>query len=182
MAQKSTVYKAHVNVADITQHKYLEKHLILALHPSETLKRMMLRIIAWSLYADEKLEFTKGICDAAEPDLWIKDLNDDVLLWIDLGLPDLKRIKKACNKSDQVVIFTYDDKAAEQWKKQNLNKLHQYHNLTIINIWDEVLNVVEKEISRTMTIQVNIEDGQMMLGLGETVITIEPQMWKVEGF
>lgn len=178
MALKATVYKATVNVADMNRNVYLEQTLTLAKHPSETEQRMMLRLIAWAMYADEKLQFTKGLCDETEPELWIKNYTDDVELWVELGLPDEKRLKKACTQSEQVVLFTYDDNASRVWKDQYLNKLYPFTNLTIINIADEVLDTAASVVERTMTIQATIEDGQIWLSIGETVIAVVPEVWK----
>ena len=61
MALKATIYKAVVNVADIDRNQFLDASLTLARHPSETQERMMLRLLAWIKYADERLQFTRGL-------------------------------------------------------------------------------------------------------------------------
>lgn len=58
MALKATIYKATVNVADLDRNQFLDASLTLARHPSETQERMMLRLLAWLKYADERLQFT----------------------------------------------------------------------------------------------------------------------------
>ncbi len=55
MALKATIYKAAVNVADLDRNQFLDANLTLAQHPSETQERMMLRLLAWIKYADERL-------------------------------------------------------------------------------------------------------------------------------
>ncbi|WP_407333783.1 YaeQ family protein [Enterovibrio sp. 27052020O] len=178
MALKATVYKASINVADMSRGVYLDHAVTLAQHPSETDKRMMLRLLAWTLYADERLQFTKGLCDESEPELWIKNYSDEIELWVELGLPDEKRLKKACSLAKEVVLFTYDDHAARVWKTQMLNKLHPFKNLTIINVMDEVLDAAAASLSRTMSIQATIEDGQVWFSIGDTVVAIQPEIWK----
>ena len=61
MALKATIYKAVVNVADLDRNQFLDASLTLARHPSETQERMMLRLLAWIKYADERLQFTRGL-------------------------------------------------------------------------------------------------------------------------
>ena len=56
MALKATIYKATVNVADLDRNQFLDASLTLARHPSETQERMMLRLLAWLKYADERLQ------------------------------------------------------------------------------------------------------------------------------
>ena len=78
MALKATVYKASINVADMTRQVYIDHTVTLAQHPSETEQRLMLRLLAWTLYADERLQFTKGLCDGSESELWIKNYSDEL--------------------------------------------------------------------------------------------------------
>ncbi len=59
--------------------------------------------------ANEQLRFTKGLSTDDEPELWEKSLTDDIELWIDLGQPDEKRIRKACGRAKKVIICTYDE-------------------------------------------------------------------------
>jgi hypothetical protein len=74
MALKATIYKATVNVADLDRNQFLDASLTLAQHPSETQERMMLRLLAWIKYADERLQFTRGLSSDDELKLWL--LND----------------------------------------------------------------------------------------------------------
>ncbi|MFD2178214.1 YaeQ family protein [Veronia pacifica] len=178
MSLKSTIYKAHVNVADMDRNVYVDQSLTLAKHPSETEQRMMLRILGWCLFADENLQFTKGLCVDSEPELWKKTYCDTVELWIELGLPDEKRIKRACSLSSRVVLLTYNDNASSVWKKQSLNKLYPFANLTVINVQDEILDAAANEVERTMSIQATIEDELVWFSIGDKVISIKPDMWK----
>ena len=78
MALKATIYKATVNVADLDRNQFLDASLTLARHPSETQERMMLRLLAWLKYADERLQFTRGLCADDEPEAWRR--NDHLAL------------------------------------------------------------------------------------------------------
>ena len=104
MATKATISKALLNIANMDSQYYAEHNLTMAKHPSETDLRLMVRLVAFILNADENLVFTKGISQEDEPDLWKKSLGGDIELWIDLGQPDVKRIKKACGRSKEVII------------------------------------------------------------------------------
>lgn len=95
MALKATIYKAVVNVADLDRNQFLDAALTLARHPSETQERMMLRLLAWIKYADERLQFTRGLSAEDEPEAWLRNDHLGIDLWIELGLPDERRIKKS---------------------------------------------------------------------------------------
>ena len=87
MALKSTIYKADCQIADIDRGYYQPHNLTIALHPSETEERMMVRLLAFVLNAHEHLQFCKGLSADDEPDLWQKSLTDDIELWIESVCP-----------------------------------------------------------------------------------------------
>jgi uncharacterized protein YaeQ len=68
--------------------------LTLARHPSETQERMMLRLLAWIKYADERLQFTRGFCADDEPEAWLRNDHLGIDLWIELGLPDERGLRR----------------------------------------------------------------------------------------
>lgn len=163
MALKATIYKAAVNVADLDRQQFLETSLTLARHPSETQERMMLRLLAWIIHADERLQFTRGLCADDEPEIWLRNDHMGIELWVELGLPDERRLRKAVNQSSQVVLFTYNDRAAQVWWQQNQDKLRQYKNLAIWYINDEQLAKVSKLADRTMSLQATLQEGIIWL-------------------
>ncbi|MDO6706718.1 YaeQ family protein [Photobacterium sp. 1_MG-2023] len=178
MALKATIYKAQVNVADMDRDCYLDGSFTLACHPSETLQRLMLRVLAWGLNADPELTFTKGLCETDEPDLWKKNLNDEIEIWVELGLPDEKRIRKAAQKSAQVVIYAYGDHAAPVWWQAMKSKAAQYKNVTVVFIDDEVMDSMADMVERTMQLQLTIEGEHAWLSSASSNCTIVPQWWQ----
>ncbi len=107
MALKATIFKAELQIADIDRSYYQAHSLTLARHPSETEQRMMVRLLAFALHADERLLFGRGLSTDDEPDLWLKNLHDEIELWIELGQPDEKRVRKTCARARNVIIYTY---------------------------------------------------------------------------
>ncbi|WP_086479007.1 YaeQ family protein [Oceanospirillum sanctuarii] len=177
MALKSTVYKATVNLADMDRGVYLDQSLTLAQHPSETDERMMLRILAWSLNAVEGLEFTKGLCVDDEPEIWKKNYSDEIELWIELGNPDEKWLRKASSRAQQVILYTYGDNAAPIWWQQNKSKLSRFENLQVWNISDAVIEQLAQMTERTMQIQVTIQDGTAWFNCGDLTAEVRPERW-----
>ncbi len=175
MAAKATIYKALLNIANMDSHYYAEHNLTLAKHPSETDLRLMIRLIAFVLNADESLEFTKGISQEDEPDLWKKSLGGDIELWVDLGQPDEKRIKKACGRSEKVIIYTYQEGMATSWWKQIETSLTRFSNLQVIHL--EMDGDIETLAKRAMSLQANISDGELTLIDEEQSIMIREKSW-----
>ncbi len=178
MALKATIFKADLNIADMDRNVYQDHALTIARHPSENDLRMMVRILAFALFAHEDLEFTKGLCVDDEPDIWRKNMSDEIELWIDLGQPDEKRLRKACGRAKQVVIVTYQARSATVWWEQVKNKLTRFDNLSVINLPDEAVEALTQLARRHMRLQCTIQDGQAWLGDGEQTVAVEPVIWR----
>ena len=54
MALKSTIFKAELQVSDLDRNHFATHSLTIARHPSETDERMMVRLLAFALNADER--------------------------------------------------------------------------------------------------------------------------------
>src|SRR5260221_12973898 len=134
MALKATIFKAELHIADMERGYYHDHALIVARHPSETDERMMVRLLAFALNADETLAFGAGLSTDDEPDLWRKDLTGSIKTWIDVGLPDEKRVRKACGRADEVFVYSYGGHAAQLWWQQVGDKLARSHKLTVIDL------------------------------------------------
>lgn len=159
MALRATIYKTELNVADTDRGYYASHNLTLARHPSETDERLMVRVLAYALYADtdETLEFTRGLSENDEPDLWRKDLTGAITLWIETGLPDERRILKACSRSDAAVIIAYG-RNADLWWQGVRNKVSRQDKLTVLKLPADATLALEKLAERKMTLNVNIQD------------------------
>lgn len=175
MATKATIYKALLNIANMDSHYYAEHNLTMAKHPSETDLRLMVRLVAFILNADEELEFCKGISQEDEPDLWQKSLGGEIELWIDLGQPDEKRIKKACGRSERVIIYTYQEGMATSWWKQIKTSLTRFSNLQVIHL--DIDGDIEQLTTRSMSLQANISDNELTLIDDEHSVLIREKNW-----
>ena len=176
MALKSTIYKIDLNIADMDRQYYGQHTLTLARHPSETDERLMVRLLAFTLYATDSLIFGKGLSDDEEPDLWQKDLTGAIQRWIDVGLPTEKDIRKACGRSQQVVVVLYGGRIADMWWAANSKALLKTNNLTVINLPETqpLANLAE----RGMNISCTIQDGQIMVGYDGGSVDITPVQLK----
>ena len=173
MAIKSTIFKVNLQIADMERHYYQDHALTIARHPSETDERMMVRLLAFALHAHEYLEFGQGMTADDEADIWRKDLTGAIELWIDVGLPDEKLIRKACGRANQVMIYTYGGRTAEMWFAQNSSQFERLKNLTVVNLPSENTRAMAKLAQRNMQLQCTIQDGQVWLGDGNESVMVE---------
>lgn len=178
MALKATVFKAELAIADMDRHYYHTHALTLARHPSETDERMMVRLLAFALNASESLTFTKGLSTDDEPDLWQRDLGDDIDLWIELGQQDEKRIRKACSRAKAVIIYTYSGNAAEIWWQQNRHLLDRFDKLEVVALSSDACRQLVTLAQRSMRLQCTIEDGVVWIGDVEQMVEVGITHWK----
>ncbi|MBE0575084.1 MAG: YaeQ family protein [Desulfuromonadales bacterium] len=178
MAQSATIFKAHLQISDMDRHYYDEHQLTLARHPSETDERMMVRLLAFALHANDHLSFTKGLCDDDEPALWQKSFSDEIELWIDVGLPDERRLRKACSRATQVCLYIYGGRNAELWWQRNIDKLRRFTNLSVIEIPEVACNALATLVQRSMQLQCTIQDGEFWLNCGNQTISVSPLVRK----
>ena len=174
MALKATIFKAELQIADMDRGYYGGHTLTLARHPSETDERMMVRLLAFALFADEHLEFGRGLSTEDEPALWLKDLTGAVKLWIEVGLPDERELRKACGRADRVVVLCYGGRGADLWWNQNRDKLERLRNLDVMNLPAATTQALAGLARRNMSLQCTIQDGQAWLTDGPGTVHIEP--------
>ena len=121
-----------------------------------------------------------GSCklNGIEPEAWLRNDHLGIDLWIELGLPDERRLKKACTQSAEVALFAYNQRAAEIWWQQNKSKCGQFKNLTVWYLDDEQLAQLSEFASRTMTLQATIQEGAIWLSDSQNNLEIHLAAWQ----
>ena len=179
MALKSTICKAQLQVSDMDRGHFGEYALTVARHPSETDERMMVRLLAFALHAahaKDGLQFCKGLSDEDEPDLWQKDLTGAIRLWIEVGQPDERRLRRACGRAEQVAVYSYSGQGAGIWWRQIEDKLERLRNLTVVNLPGGTGDALARLAERNMRLQCTIQEGHIWMSSEAQMVQIEPQM------
>ncbi len=178
MAQNATIYKVELSVSDMDRHYYETHKLTVAKHPSETDERLMVRIVAFALNAHENLEMTKGISTDDEPDIWQKSLSGELDVWVALGLPSEKVMRQSCSKADKVVVYPYGGRTADIWWDKIKGSTTRFDNLQVISFSENDTDALAKRASRAMKLQINIQDGDVMVSVGDSIVNVTPLKWK----
>ena len=161
MALKATIYKVDLQIADMDRNYYADHALTIARHPSETDERMMVRLLAFALDANERLEFGRGLSSEGEPDLVLTDLTGSIDLWIDVGLPDEREIRKAAGRAGAVRLYLYGGRAASLWWRQNEAALSRLGNVSVHEVPEEVSRPLASMAQRTMRFDCTIQEGEV---------------------
>ena len=179
MAAKATVYKAELSVSDMDRHYYATHALTLAMHPSETEERLMVRLLAFALNAGEQLAFGRGISTTEEePDLWARDYTGAIDLWIEVGQPDEQRLRKACGRSKEVRVYCYSGRSAAVWWQKSEADFARFSNLRVFDIPAETTSALGKLAARNMSLQCLVQDGHVQLICGDATVDVAPVQLK----
>lgn len=169
MALPSKIFKASLQLSDIDHGVYETLLATVAQHPSETAERLVARLLAYAIFHEPELTFTKGISATDEPDLWVKRADDRVRLWVEVGLPEPDRIIKASRHSERVALLAYG-RQLDTWDQQQLPKLEKVANLIVISIAPAIITKLAAQLERSITWSVTITEGTLYLTCGEETL------------
>jgi len=176
MAAKATIFRAELAVADIDRNYFATHALTLARHPSETDERMMMRVLAFALNASDVLAFGRGLSSEDEADLTQRDLTGAIELWIDVGLPDERSLRKASGRAERVVVYAYGGRAVDLWWTKCRDALERLPNFSAFAVPQDASHALARLAQRTMQLQCTMQEGHLWFSNAtETVaITVVP--------
>ncbi len=177
MALTATIRKAELQISDMDRGYYATHNLTLAQHPSETDERLMVRLLAFALNAEDRLEFGKGLSTEDEPDLWQHDYTGTIEQWIDLGHPDESRVRKASNRSQRVQVVNYGGRASDIWWEKQGKALARFGNVSVVDLPGEFVEQWGTQIQRAMRWNVLIQDGEVQLLNDQMQLDVIP-VWR----
>lgn len=183
MALKATVFRAELTVSDLDRGVYAQFPLTLARHPSETDERMMVRLLAFALEADERLEFGGGLSTDDEPALWRRGLDGRIERWIDVGLPEPKRLKQALGRAESVRVIAYGETRIRPWWDRHGTALKQLGGaLEVLTLTDEECSALAALAERGMRLTATVQDGAVWFAdAAGTMVEIRPRRLGVRG-
>lgn len=162
MALKPTIYKVNLQLSDMNKHCYESLSLTVAQHPSETLTRMMVRVLVYGLNYHRDLSFTKGLSATDEPELWQVSPSGEVENWIELGQVSPDRLRKGVSRAQQISLYAYGSETEIWWQKHQ----QAITQLPKVNVWQlpaAQLEPLEAMVKRTMDLSLMITDDTLML-------------------
>lgn len=179
MALKSTICKASLRIADLDRAVYADHALTIALHPSETEERMMVRLLAFALQAPAvdthgALQLARGLSEADEPDLWQHDLTGRIVHWIDVGQVDERRLARACGRAERVTLYAYAASVPVWWRALE-GKVARLRNLEVWQLPAAHSQALAALAARSMQLQLTVQDGQVWVVDGTNSVEIVPR-------
>ena len=162
MALPSIVHRATIELCDSDRGRFETLRADTALHPSETPQRLLLRMLAYALFHEEGLAFSKGVCAGDEPDLWSHQPDGRVALWLEVGTPKAVRLIKAARHAERVRLLVGGD-GFERWARDELPKLEAAGSVSVYRLAGELLDELEGRLERNNAWSLTVSGGALYL-------------------
>ncbi|MCA9632337.1 MAG: YaeQ family protein [Myxococcales bacterium] len=165
MALSATIYRWNVTLSDVDRGVYEQLELRLARHPSESLRYLWLRTLAYCLNHEEGIAFSKGgLSDTSEPPVAIVDLTGRRLAWIDVGAPSADRLHKASKSCERVLLYT-DDSLTHLRKQLEKQEIFREESIEVWELPRDLISWLEGHDERALGFELVRSDGRLYLTL-----------------
>ena len=107
VALPSVLHRFEVKLSHVDRGIERTLSVSAARHPSETLERLWLRVVAWLWQWEEGITFGPGLCEPDEPDASVASPRGGLSLLVRVGKPESERIDRevARNSGARVVVL-----------------------------------------------------------------------------
>jgi uncharacterized protein YaeQ len=164
VALTSTIFVFEIDLADSDRGVFESLSLRVARHPSEADEFLAARVLAYCLEYAEGIEFSRGLCDADEPPLAIRDLTGRMTAWIDVGTPSAERLHRASKAVDRVIVYVH--KPAAQWLEGlHAERIHGAGRLEIRQLDRGLITSLAAALDRRMSMTVSVAGGEIYVDL-----------------
>jgi uncharacterized protein YaeQ len=164
MALSATVFAVDVDLADSDRQVYEQLSLRLARHPSESAEFLVARLLAYCLEYREGIEFSRGLCDADDPPIAVRDLTGELQAWIDVGTPSAERLHRASKAAARVVVY-------RQWLRQLEGAVIHRREAVRIQAFDPAfVAALVARLERRMSFALSVAEGEVFVAFADAAI------------
>lgn len=161
MALGATIHQLRVELSDVERGVYETLELRLARHPSETVRYLLVRTLAYCLSYEEGIAFSKGgLSSTDEPPVAIVDPTGLLLAWIDVGAPSAERLHKASKAARRVALFTTVELATLR-REAATRRIHQLEAIEVFRIDPALVDALEAKVGRNSDLVLVRNEGQL---------------------
>jgi uncharacterized protein YaeQ len=169
MAQPSLVHRFHIDLSDSDRGIYQALEFRAARHPSESETFFAARVLAYCLNAQEGLEMTAGIASPEEPALRVAGPTGMVILWIDIGFPEARRLHKASKLGAEVRVYLHKE-PYHYLKDLEEEKIHRKDEVLFFSFPPGFLEDVGRALGRDNRGSLVVTGGTVYLELGGSAL------------
>jgi len=169
MALGATIHHVELSLSDVDRGVYEELDLRLAQHPSETMRFLVTRLLAYALSYEEGIAFSRGgLSSTDEPPIAVRDPTGVLLLWVDVGAPSAERLHKASKAARRVAVFTTD--LAHLRREASQRAIHKADAIDVFRLDPAFVDALASKMDRSSALELTRNDGQLYAALGHTTL------------
>lgn len=170
MALTATIYHLQVALSDVDRGVYEALDLRLARHPSESMRYLLTRTLAYCLSYEEGIAFSKeGIASTEEPPVFVRDPTGLLIAWIDIGAPSAERLHKASKAAKRVALFT-SAPLAQLRREAATRTIHKVDDIELWRLEPGFLDAIEAKIDRNAKLELVRNEGHIYVTAGGAMI------------
>jgi uncharacterized protein YaeQ len=169
MALQATVHNVEIAVSDVDRGVYETLELRVAQHPSETMRYLVTRVLAYALSYEDGIAFSKGgLSSTDEAPIAVRDPTGVLLAWIDVGVPSAERLHKASKAARRVAVYTSE--LANLKRNVAGQKVHRAAEIDVWPFEASLLDAVASKTDKRTKLELTRNDGQLYVVVGGTTL------------
>lgn len=164
------MYVLDIALSHVDRNRYESLALRVPMHPSESAEYFVARVLAYCLEYTDGIVFSRGVSDADEPTLAVRDLTGSLQVWIEIGAPDAARVHKASKAAPRVAIYTHKDPVAVRRAFVG-ERIHRAESIVLHAIDRELIAQIVARLDRRLKLDLTVTEGTLYVTIGGTVLT-----------
>jgi len=166
MALTATIYHFQITLSDVDRGLYESLDLRVARHPSETMRYLVTRTLAYCLSYEEGIAFSKGgLSSAEEAPLSVRDATGVLRAWIDVGAPSAERLHKASKAAERVALFTHVELPL-LLREASARPIHRVEQIEVYRLDAQFLDALDRKLDKNSKFELVRTDGQLYVTIG----------------
>src|SRR5690606_36015452 len=137
---------------------------------SESPEYFVARVLAYCLEYADGIVFSRGVSDAEEPTISIRDLTGELKAWIEIGAPDAARVHKASKAAPRVAIYTHREPATVLRGLAG-ERIHRSEAIRLSAIDRDLIAAIAERLERRMKLEITVTGGTLYVTVGSDVLT-----------
>ena len=159
MALTATLHRLRIELSDVERGVYESLDLRVARHPSESMRYMLTRTLAYCLSYTDGITFSKdGIASTDDPPISVRDPTGLLLAWIDVGNPSAERLHRASKAAREVALYSATP-LLQLRREANSRPVHRLADIALWLLEPAFLDALGEHIDRNITIELMRNDG-----------------------
>lgn len=163
MSQGSLLHRFQIGFENAAKKRREELDLRVARHSSEVGEYLVARVLAWCLCHETGIELTAGLCQGDEPAVCIKGYDGVIQTWIEIGIPESKKLHRASKAARRVLVFPHRGPKGLPLEEP----VHKGDAIEVIDLGAEFLHALAGSLDRNNRWKVRVAADELAVHDGK---------------